>query len=145
MTPTVLDLCGGTGSWSAPYRDAGYEVVTVTLPEMDVRRFEYPGPVHGILAAPPCDHFSVSGAQYWPAKDADGRTMDALSIADACARIILVCQPKWWAIENPIGRLKRWFGPPSSCFIRGNLGTPTPRKPVCGEGSEFRNCRRSSQ
>lgn len=22
----ILDLCGGTGSWSKPYRDAGYDV-----------------------------------------------------------------------------------------------------------------------
>ncbi len=50
----ILDLCGGTGSWSKPYLDAGYDVRVVTLPAMDVRRFEHHGPVHGILAAPPC-------------------------------------------------------------------------------------------
>ena len=33
----ILDLCGGTGSWSAPYREAGYDVRVVTLPDMDVR------------------------------------------------------------------------------------------------------------
>lgn len=32
----ILDLCGGTGSWSKPYRDAGYDVRVVTLPENDV-------------------------------------------------------------------------------------------------------------
>lgn len=103
----ILDLCGGTGSWSEPYRAAGYDVRLVTLPEQDVRTFVPPASVHGVLAAPPCDHFSVSGAQYWKAKDADGRTADALAIVDACLEIIYATQPAWWALENPIGRLRR--------------------------------------
>ena len=24
----ILDLCGGTGSWSKPYKEAGYDVTT---------------------------------------------------------------------------------------------------------------------
>ena len=32
----ILDLCGGTGSWSKPYKDAGYDVRVITLPEHDV-------------------------------------------------------------------------------------------------------------
>lgn len=28
----ILDLCGGTGSWSKPYKDAGYDVRVITLP-----------------------------------------------------------------------------------------------------------------
>ena len=33
--PIILDLCSGTGSWSQPYRDAGYDVRMVTLPDDD--------------------------------------------------------------------------------------------------------------
>ena len=33
----VLDLCGGTGSWARPYLEAGYDVITITLPVFDVR------------------------------------------------------------------------------------------------------------
>jgi hypothetical protein len=102
----ILDLCGGTGSWSQPYLEAGYDVRVVTLPGQDVRTYVPPSKVHGILAAPPCDHFSVSGAQYWPAKDADGRTASALQIVDACLRIIRHTDPEWWALENPVGRLR---------------------------------------
>jgi hypothetical protein len=29
----ILDLCGGTGSWGKPYREAGYDVRLITLPE----------------------------------------------------------------------------------------------------------------
>jgi hypothetical protein len=32
----ILDLCGGTGSWSKPYRDAGYDVKVITLLDFDV-------------------------------------------------------------------------------------------------------------
>ena len=32
----ILDLCGGTGSWSAPYKANGYDVRVITLPEYDL-------------------------------------------------------------------------------------------------------------
>lgn len=49
----ILDLCGGTGSWSKPYAEAGYDVRVITLPEHDVRTYIPPRGVYGILAAPP--------------------------------------------------------------------------------------------
>lgn len=36
MTKIILDLCGGTGSWSKPYRDAGYDVRVITLPRYNL-------------------------------------------------------------------------------------------------------------
>jgi len=64
MDRLILDLCGGTGSWSNPYTNAGYEVIVVTLPDDDVRTFELPEKeVHGIFAAPPCTEFASSGAR----------------------------------------------------------------------------------
>ena len=32
----ILDLCGGTGSWSKPYKEAGYDVRVINIPEYDV-------------------------------------------------------------------------------------------------------------
>lgn len=49
----VIDLCGGRGAWSRPYKDAGYEVVLVTLPLNDVRDFVGMPGVRGVLCAPP--------------------------------------------------------------------------------------------
>ena len=49
----ILDLCGGSGSWSRPYQEAGYDVRLITLPDYDVLDYEPPEGVHGILAAPP--------------------------------------------------------------------------------------------
>jgi len=104
----ILDLCGGTGSWSEEYREAGYNVIIVTYPEYDVRTFRTPSGVWGILAAPPCTDFSLSGAQYWPAKDADGRTAEAVVIVEACLRIVEEAGPDlvFWSLENPIGRIQ---------------------------------------
>lgn len=36
MGKIILDLCGGTGSWSKPYRDAGYDVRVITLPHYNL-------------------------------------------------------------------------------------------------------------
>ena len=60
ISKIILDLCGGTGSWSEPYRAAGYDVRVVTLPKDDVRLFIPPDNVYGILAATPCDEFSIA-------------------------------------------------------------------------------------
>jgi hypothetical protein len=105
----ILDLCAGTGAWSAPYIEAGYDVRRIDLP-MDVRLMEKPdGYVHGILAAPPCTMFARVGAR-WPRTQEEMR--EALSIVDACLRLVIACHPVWWALENPIGKLNRYLGEP---------------------------------
>lgn len=124
----ILDLCGGSGAWSRPYADAGYDVVLVTFPRHDVRKYVPPRGVHGILAAPPCQHFAGSGAQYWKAKDADGRTLEALEIVTACLGIIAKARPTWWALENPVGRLRRWIGAPTMYFHPCDYGDPYTKK-----------------
>lgn len=101
-----MDLCGGTGAWSEPYKVAGYDVRLITLPEDDVRLYQPPAKVYGILAAPPCTEFALSGARWWKDKDAK-LLLNGLEVVDACIRIIETCQPKFWALENPIGRLRR--------------------------------------
>lgn len=111
----ILDLCGGTGSWSKPYKDAGYEVVVVTLPQ-DIRLFEYPDyDVHGILAAPPCTEFSFA-KHYHGKGNYTHDFKEGLSIVDACLRLVTIKKPKWWALENPRGYLRRYLGKPTFTF-----------------------------
>lgn len=38
----ILDLCGGSGSWSRPYQEAGYDVKLITLPDHDVCTWHVP-------------------------------------------------------------------------------------------------------
>ena len=120
MGKIILDLCGGTGSWSKPYADAGYDVRIITLPEHDVRTYEAPLNVYGILAAPPCDQFS------FVLNEKIARDLDrGLEIVGACQRIISAQRNlKFNALENPIGHLSRFIGFPQFVFQPWEFGDP---------------------
>ncbi|GHT59508.1 hypothetical protein FACS1894109_15560 [Spirochaetia bacterium] len=124
----ILDLCGGTGSWSKPYKDAGYDVRLVTLPDNDVRTYVPPKNVYGILAAPPCTDFANSGARWFAEKDGSGITIESQGIVIAVLRIIAQCKPKWWALENPVGRIRAWLGDPALLFNPCDYGDPYTKK-----------------
>jgi hypothetical protein len=126
MAKIILDLCGGTGAWSRPYAEAGYDVRLVTLPD-DVRLYVPPKNVHGILAAPPCTHFCSSGARWFKQKG-DTALLDGLSVVDACLRIIWLSRPTFWALENPVGRLMRFIGKPRMYFQPYEYGDPYTKK-----------------
>jgi len=121
----ILDLCGGTGAWSRPYKEAGYDVRLITLPEYDVRDYVPPLDVYGILAAPPCTEFSL-------AKNGSRRDRDlalGMQTVKACLRIMWDAQMQnrlsFWAIENPVGLLRRFLGKPHFTFYQwwfGDLG-----------------------
>lgn len=132
---TILSLFDYSGRWSRPYRLAGYRTILVDIKHnyassarialedtfyvtsgfsrgaletysADVRTLGIINDdIHGILAAPPRTDFAVSGAQYWKAKDADGRTAKSLELVRATLAIIDAAKPAWWALENPVGRL----------------------------------------
>lgn len=123
MSKVILDLCGGTGSWSKPYLEAGYDVRLVTLPGQDVRTYEPPANVHGVLAAVPCTDFAVSGARWWA-----GKGEPDLSVLTACLAIIAKKNPAWWCLENPVGRLVRYIGKWDQAFHPFDYGDPYTKK-----------------
>lgn len=113
----ILDLCGGTGAWSRPYKEAGYDVRVITLPEYDVLTYEPPENVYGILAAPPCTEFSL-------AKGSKPRDLlGAMEIVKACLQIIWFCHPHFWALENPVGLLRQYLGKPAMTFEQWQFGS----------------------
>lgn len=122
----ILDLCAGTGAWSRPYRDAGYDVRLITLPT-DVRLYIPPKDVYGILAAPPCTHLASSGARWWRQKG-EMALLEALSVVDACLRIVLATTPVFWVLENPVGRLIHYLGKPVMYFDPCDFGDPYTKK-----------------
>lgn len=128
MNKIILDLCGGTGSWSKPWADAGWEVRLVDLPN-DVRliKFDPNLYVEGIFAAPPCTKFSYARNRY-PATE--GEIKDALSIVDACLRAVIIYKPRWWALENPRALLRHWLGPSRLEFEQWEYGDGGV-KPTC--------------
>jgi len=122
--PTVISLCDYSGRWPYFYAKAGHPVFLFDLKHGDdivERQAEVlmvgskQKEILLILASPPCTHFTVSGAQYWKEKDKDGRTDSHLKIVDSCLEIIEILKPKYWALENPVGRLPK---------LRPNLGKP---------------------
>ncbi len=140
MKGIILDLCGGTGSWAKPYKDAGYDVRTITLPDYDVERWrEYPdlvelvrsNTVHGILAAPPCTMFSIARNDKTALEKRDLRK--GMRTVNACLEIIHEClydpyrisenSLKFWALENPAsGYLDRFLGSPVAVFDPSEYG-----------------------
>jgi len=140
----ILDLCGGTGTWSKPYADAGYDVRVITWPNYDARLWPskrsksmrlpkefddiriYIGKIYGILAAPPCTVFAGSGAR-WKRTDED--MIEGISILDACIRIIFVLKPNgFWVLENPVGKINKWLGNPIFTFNPCDFGDPYTKK-----------------
>jgi len=61
----------------------------------------------GLLLAPPCTDYSSSGARWFSAKDADGRTEASNKIIRSCLSLVDLLSPDWWCLENPVGRLRR--------------------------------------
>lgn len=125
----ILDLCGGTGAWSKPYKDAGYDVRIMTLPEDDVTQWHHNSSwfpeiegchIYGILAAPPCTMFSYARTNAKLARD----LREGMRIVHACLDIIWRAQYqleskhskvtplKFWALENPYGMLRLFLGKP---------------------------------
>ncbi|MEN9582300.1 MAG: hypothetical protein RL641_254 [Candidatus Parcubacteria bacterium] len=138
-------MCGGTGAWSKFYKDNGYDVRVITLPEYDVLTYKPPKNVYGILAAPPCTMFSRARTTAKTPRDFRG----AMEVVVACLRIIWESQfdnrfgLKFWAMENPAGHLQRFMGKPpfkfhpydfgdrhsKQTFIWGNFNEPK-KKPI---------------
>ena len=130
MKGVILDLCGGTGAWSKPYKDAGYDVRVITAPLFDVRTFTPPDNVYGMLAAPPCTMFSMARTTTKTPRDLRG----AMEVVDACLRIIWECQYggkrlAFWAMENPKARMRWFLGKPAMTFNPYDFGDAY-RKPT---------------
>lgn len=115
---TILSIFDHSGNWPRPFEDDGHDVVhcdikndvPVDAIEFSVSNFidelgvEY---VDAIILAPPCTHFTNAGAQYWKAKDADGRTAEAVELVRQGLRCVEFWKPDWWVLENPVGRLPK--------------------------------------
>lgn len=138
---TILSLYDYSGIWSGPYRRAkDYRVVQVDIqhpPVMghkglvvhDVRTWEMVPQlyeqVYGILAAPPCTVFAGSGARWHRTEQ---EMIDGISMVDAVLRMVYVLKPKFWALENPVGKLVRYLGKPRFYFDPCDFGDPWTKK-----------------
>jgi hypothetical protein len=115
----ILSVFDFSGNWPVFFADAGHNVMCLDLkhdPDAHdaikfsvAHFFEELGieNVDGVILAPPCTDFCNSGAQYWPAKDRDGRTATSVELVRQGLRCVEFWKPDWWVLENPVGRLPK--------------------------------------
>lgn len=143
----ILDLCGGTGAWSKPYKDAGYDVRVITLPKYDLLLTEFgekyvrffrpnsrkgiavdKAKVHGILAAPTCTMFSLARTTAKTPRD----FASGMKLVYACLEVVWRCRAaggvKFWALENPMGYLRQFLGRPFLTFDPSDYGASYTKK-----------------
>lgn len=119
----ILHLCADMGSDSAPYRQAGYDVRCIGQ-NTDVRKFQPPENVYGIIANPPCTMFSFARTNAKLPRN----LRQGMELVEACLRIIWECQYsivndaqkysplKFWVMENPNAMLKWFLGKPAMIY-----------------------------
>lgn len=165
---TILSLFDVTGQWSQPYVDAGYNVIRFDIKKGD-DLMNFPQwmntieeeiaegrSIVGILAAPPCTSFAVSGTQWWKSQhDIADKAMvkkkyglwaaeyfdtplDYANTLVAVTKLIVEqADPElFYVAENPIGRIQTQNGlpDPALSFDPHNFGNPyTKRTQLWGE------------
>lgn len=123
MKKVILHLCADIGSDSYYYnQDPNYEVIRIGQ-DIGVENCFPDGPIHGIIANPPCTSFST--ANYYNNKDLD----QGMFLVNHCLRIIETAKPKWWVLENPAtGLLKNFIGEPNATYQPWEYGDPWTKK-----------------
>jgi len=147
MPKIILDLCGGTGAWSKKYKEAGYRVINVTLPDYDILKTEIrpqekynivfigvkvepikTNDVYGILASPVCTMFSLARTRAKTPRD----FRQGMKLVIACLNIIWECRYDhklaFWCLENPTGYLRQFLGKPVFTFDPCDFGDPYTKK-----------------
>lgn len=128
----ILDLCGGTGSWSKFYKENGYSVYNITLPTYDITdervvKYCINLNAYGILFACPCDIWSNAGVRFWKSRTSDQVYYHSKILLKGL-RIIYNSNPKFWCLENPIGKMKGFMGEPKYKFHPYYFGDPYTKK-----------------
>jgi hypothetical protein len=183
----ILDLCGGTGAWSQPYKEAGYNVKLITLPNTDITKVDFRydfisfhivggdtenyisqslyrinyKDIYGILAAPTCTQFSRARTTAKTPRN----LKEGMYLVRACMDIIWKTQEvqgmpslQFWALENPMGVLRRFLGRPDYSFnpydfgdryskqtdLWGWFNKPV-KKPIKLTKSEIELCRKNNR
>lgn len=143
----VLDLFSGLGGFSQAFLDRGHSVWridnddkfiraenTVIADVLRLSRFsiELAGPWDVILASPPCEAFSVMCIGKNWTRDHQPKTEKArvaLSLVKHALALIEELKPRYWAVENPRGKLRRLIGMPTDttwwCQWKDRRAKPT--------------------
>lgn len=129
----ILHLCAEDGSDSIFYKKNGYDVRLINK-TIGVENYHPPKNVYGIIANPPCTHFSIARTRAKTPRDLKG----GMRLVSECLRIIWECQYsykqnkpqsqsplKFWVLENPSTGFLKWFlGKPAYKYCPSEFGAP---------------------
>jgi len=134
----VVDLFSGLGGFSEGFLQRGHEIIRYdnnprfeAVPDTIIRdvfdlKIRSLRNADVILASPPCQCFSsAAGGHYW-----EGRrpkleaTETAIRLIKHTLKLIHAARPRYWVIENPVGRLRWFLGPPSKITYWAAWGMP---------------------
>lgn len=120
----ILHLCADIGSDSLFYANSDeYEVIKIGK-DIGVENYATTMKIHGIIANPPCQNFSIARGF-----DKVGDLDEGMVLVNACLRIIKECNPVWWILENPAtGKLKDIIGKPVYTYQPWEYGSPWTKK-----------------
>ena len=155
----VFSLFDFSGEWSKPWEEAGYQVIRYDIkngddlvrffPRYDILDAHAKGyEIEGVLAAPCCRSFSAAGSQHWPTQHDiqdknrveekygtwaatyfDSPLEYANTLVAAVRQFVNIANPRWYAMENPIGRMRDIHGlTPSLVFHPHHFGDPYTKK-----------------
>ena len=120
----ILSLCDQTHIWGGCYEPDNYVCYVDLADGNDVRLLPHKRHrVRGIIMQPPCTEFAVSGARWWQGKG-ESALLEGLALVDACLRAVAIYRPDWWVLENPVGRLSQFLGPPAFTYNPTEYGEP---------------------
>lgn len=146
---TLLSLFDYSGNWAAPFALNGWNVVQWDIKHTcdlysyfkDINDacaeyiyeniFDNYGTVDGVLAAVPCTDFAVSGARWFAEKDKNGQTQKSIELVNQTLKIVDLCMPDFWCVENPISRIHNLvpeLGRPQMYFNPCDFGEPYTKK-----------------
>ena len=133
----VIDLFSGLGGFSQAFLDRGHDVTRYDnnvrfrdIPNtiiQDVKTL-LPGDLKGadiILASPDCRCFSVAADHYhWPKGIPTEETRAQIDLVQFTVSLIEQVHPRYWILENPVGRMRQVLGKPAMTTYWCAWGTP---------------------
>lgn len=126
----VFDGCAGSKSATQAFSDRGHIVESLDIEGdhtyiMDIREFHPVKKYDFMWFSPPCTEFSKAAWRRGKCRD----WKPDLTIVQACYRIIRECDPAYWIIENPLGCMRHFIGPPEITINYSDFGYPC-KKPT---------------
>lgn len=140
-----MSLYDYTGNWALPFSEGGWNVILWDIKHatnffdtygdindasaeyMYEHIFDNFGTIDGIIAAQPCTDFAISGARWFKEKDDSGQTDQSIKLVYQTLKIIDLCMPDFWCLENPISRIHKLvpeLGCPIMYFDPCDFGEP---------------------